>query len=136
MYSDLGRARGDALEKEARQAKEQLAELESKPLEEVSYDTDYGYQPTTGLVGYSRKIRFLENTKDGKSVIQVADIALVVEGIDTSKYSTNKFLTLNKAILIGPLAPEQTVLGTKRTVYLATLLDLEAVLKRPPEKAR
>jgi hypothetical protein len=115
--------------------KEQLAELESKPPEEVSYDADYGYQPTTGLVGYSRKIRFLENTKEGKSIIQVADIALVVEGLETSKFSTNKFMTLDKAILIGPLAPDQTVLGMKRTLYLATLLNLEAVLKRPPAKA-
>ena len=47
--------------------KQQLADLESKPPEQVSFDSAYGYQPTTGLVGYSKKVRFLENTPDGKS---------------------------------------------------------------------
>lgn len=109
--------------------KEQLADLQQKPLEQVSFDSAYGYQPTTGLVGYSKKVRLLENTSDGKSVIQVDNIALLLDGLETSKYASGKFLSINKAILIGPLAPEQTVLGAKRIVYTATLVDLDALLK-------
>jgi len=112
----------------------QLADLESKPLEPVSFDSAYGYQPTTGLVGYSRKVRLLQNTSDGKSVIQVADIALLLDGLETSKYAGGKFLTVDRAILIGPPAPDQTVVGAKKTVYTATLVDLDSVLKASPGK--
>src|SRR5579872_2238237 len=55
--------------------KEQLADLEKKPLELVHYDSAYGYQPATGLVGYSKKVRLLQNTADGESIIQVDNIA-------------------------------------------------------------
>lgn len=112
--------------------KEQLADLESKPLEQVSFDSAYGYQPTTGLVGYSRKVRLLENTSDGQSVIQVADIALVVGGLETSKYASGKFLAVDKALLIGPAVPDQTVLGITRLVFTAKLVDLESLLKTTP----
>lgn len=111
--------------------KEQLADLEKKPLELVHYDSAYGYQPVTGLVGYSKKVRLLENTADGKSIIQVDNMALLMEGLDTAKFPNGKFLSIDKAILIGPLAEEQAVLGAKRTVYTATLVDLEAVMKTP-----
>jgi hypothetical protein len=114
--------------------KEQLAGLESKPLEEVSFDSAYDYKPTTGLLGYSRKVRLLENTGDGKSIIQVENIALLIEGLETSKYASGKFLSVNKAILIGPEAPEQTVNGVKRVVYFATLIDLDSLLKAAPRK--
>lgn len=35
---------------------------ETKPPEQVSFDAAYGYQPTTGLVGYSKQVGFLEHT--------------------------------------------------------------------------
>ncbi len=109
--------------------KEQLAELEAKPLEPVNFDSAYGYGPTTGLVGYSKRVRLLENTADGKSIIQVDGIALLVEGLGTSQYASGKFLYVDKAILIGPLAPITSVQGMERTVYNASLVDLEAVLR-------
>ena len=81
--------------------KQQLAELESKPPEQVSFDSAYGYPPTTGLVGYSKKVRLLENHRDGKSVILVDNAALVLEGLGTSQYASGKFFGIEKAILIG-----------------------------------
>jgi hypothetical protein len=109
--------------------REQLAALESKPLDEVSFDSAYNYKPTTGLLGYSRKVRLLENTADGKSIIQVDNIALQVAGLGTSNYASGKFFSIDKAILIGPEIPDQTVKGVKRVVYQASLVDLDAVLK-------
>src|SRR4051812_1749263 len=114
--------------------KEQLASLESKPLEEVSFDSAYDYKPITGLLGYSRKVRLLENTADGKAIIQVDNIALLIEGLGTSKYASGKFFSIDKAILIGPEVPEQTVNGVKRVIYFASLVDLDTVLMTAPRK--
>lgn len=94
--------------------KEQLAALESKPLDEVSFDSAYDYKPATGLLGYSRKVRLLENAAEGKSIIQVDHIALLIEGLGTSKYASGKFFSIDKAILIGAEVPEQAVNPTFR----------------------
>src|SRR5436189_4646114 len=112
--------------------KEQLADLEQKPLEQVGFDSAYGYQPETGLVGYSRKVRLIENTSDGKSVILVENTALVIEGLGTSKYPSGKFFNIEKAILIGVQGSDQMFQGAKKKSYAATLVDLEAVLKAAP----
>ncbi|MBC7818964.1 MAG: isochorismatase family protein [Planctomycetaceae bacterium] len=109
--------------------KEQLAELERKPLEQVSFDSAYGYPPTTGLVGYSKKVRLIENNSDSKSVILVDGTALVIEGLGTSQYPSGKFFNVEKAILIGVQGPDQLFQGTMKKSYAATLVDLEAVLK-------
>lgn len=108
--------------------KEQLAELQSKPPEQVSFDSAYGYQPTTGLVGYSKKVRLIENTSDGKSVILVENVALVLEGLGTSKYASGKFFAVSKAILVGAPGEDTTYQGTKKKTYAATLVDLETIL--------
>ena len=86
--------------------KEQLADLEAKPPEQVSFDAAYGYQPATGLIGYSKKVRLLENTADGKSIILVDNAALKLEGLGTSQYASGKFFGIEKAILVG--APVRT----------------------------
>ncbi|MDB5341042.1 MAG: hypothetical protein JWN70_6661 [Planctomycetaceae bacterium] len=112
--------------------KDQLAGLERKPLEQVSYDAAYGYQPTTGLVGYSKKVRLIENTSDGKSVILVDNTALVIAGLGTSQYASGKFFNVEKAILIGAAGPDQLFQGNNKKSFAATLVDLEAVLKTPP----
>jgi hypothetical protein len=114
--------------------REQLATLITKPLDEVSFDSAYDYKPTTGLLGYSRKVRLLENTSDGKSIIQVDNIALLIEGLGTSKYASGKFFSIDQAILIGREAPEQTVKGVKRIVYFASLVDLDSLLKTAARK--
>lgn len=114
--------------------KEQLADLERKPLAEVSFDAAYGYQPTTGLVGYSRKVRLIENTSDGKAVILVDNTALVMEGLGTSQYASGKFFNVDKAILIGAQGDDRLFQGTKRKSYAATVVDLEALLKATPPK--
>ena len=111
--------------------KEQLADLERKPPDQVSFDSAYGYQPTTGLVGYSKKVRLIENNKDGKSVILVDGTALVIEGLGTSQYPSGKFFNVEKAILIGAQGPDQLFQGTMKKSYAATLVDLEAVLTIP-----
>ena len=117
--------------------KDQLAELERKPLEQVSFDAAYGYQPTTGLVGYSKKVRLIENTSDGKSVILVDNTALVIAGLGTSQYASGKFFNVDKAILIGIPGPDQLFQGNNKKSFAATLVDLEAVLKTAPaEKAK
>jgi hypothetical protein len=115
--------------------KEQLATLENKPLDEVSFDSAYDFKPTTGLLGYSRKVRLLENMPDGKSIIQVDNIALQIAGLGTSNYASGKFFSIDKAILIGREIPDQTVKGVKRLVYHASLVDLDAVLKVGSGKA-
>jgi len=109
--------------------KDQLAELMKKPLDQLSFDAAYGYLPTTGLVGYSKRVRLLENTSDGKSIVQVENIALLVPGMETSQYPSGKFLRVDKAILVGPKAEKQIVQGAERLLYTATLVDLEAVLR-------
>ncbi len=111
--------------------KEQLTELERKPLDQVSFDSAYGYPPTTGLVGYSKKVRLIENTSDSKSVILVDNTALVIEGLGTSQYPSGKFFNVEKAILIGAQGEDRPFQGTMKKSYAATLVDLEAVLKIP-----
>lgn len=113
--------------------KEQLAELEKKPLDQVSFDAAYGYLPTTGLVGYSKRVRLLENTSDGKSIVQVENIALLIAGMETGQYPSGKFLRVEKAILVGPKAEQQIVQGAERLLYTASLVDLEAVLRSATE---
>jgi hypothetical protein len=109
--------------------KQQLADLETKPPEQVSFDAAYGYQPTTGLVGYSKKVRFLEHTADGKSVILVENAALAIDGLGTSGYASGKFFGVEKAFLIGDPRPDYPFQGSNRKSYSATLVDLEALLK-------
>ena len=111
--------------------KEQLAELERKPLEQVSFDSAYGYPPTTGLVGYSKKVRLIENNKEGKSVILVDGTALVIDRLGTSQYPSGKFFNVEKAFLVGAQGPDQLFQGAMKKSYAATLVDLEAVLKVP-----
>lgn len=109
--------------------KQQLTELQGKPPEPVSFDAAYEYSPTTGLVGYSRKVRFLENSGDGKSIILVDNAALIVEGLGTSGYASGKFFGVDKAFLIGDPRPDYTFQGSPRKSYSATLVDLDAVLR-------
>lgn len=109
--------------------KQQLADLESKPLEKVSFDAAYGYSPTTGLVGYTKKVRLLQNTSDGKSMIAVDNVAVIIAGLGTSQYASGKFFAVDKAILVGEKGPDQTVNNITRPVFAASLVDLEAVLK-------
>jgi iduronate 2-sulfatase len=109
--------------------KQQLADLESKPPEQVSFDSAYGYEPTTGLVGYSKKVRFLENAADGKAVILAENAALAIEGLGTSGYASGKFFGVEKAFLIGAPRPDYSFQGSNRKSYSATLVDLEPLLK-------
>jgi hypothetical protein len=109
-------------------------DLESKPPEQVSFDSAYGYPPTTGLVGYTKKVRLLENTRDGKSVILVDNAALVLAGLGTGQYASGKFLGIEKAILIGARGPDYTFQGTEKKSYAATLVDLESLLQAAPRK--
>jgi len=116
--------------------KEQLAELQRKPPEQVRFDAAYGYQPAAGLVGYSKKVRFLEHTADNKSLILVENAALAVEGLGTSGYASGKFFGVEKAFLIGAPRPEYSFQGTNRKSYSATLVDLEALLKAASQTKR
>src|SRR5262249_37409500 len=109
--------------------RQQVAELESKPPEEVSFDSAYGYSPTTGLVGYSRKVRLLENRPDGESVILVDNAALVLEGLGTTPYASGKFFGIDKAILIGAQGQDYPFQGTNRKLYAARLVDLGSLLQ-------
>jgi hypothetical protein len=115
--------------------KQQLADLESRPLDFVSFDSAYGYSPATGLVGYSKKVRLLENTKDGKALILVDNVALEMEGLGSSQYASGKFLGVEKAILIGSSGPDYTFRGSKKKMFSATLVDLESLLPVPPRKS-
>jgi hypothetical protein len=116
--------------------KQQLADLETRPLEQVSFDSAYGYSPATGLVGYSKKVRLLENAADGTSVILVDNVALRIEGLGTSEYPSGKFFRVDKAILIGDPRPEVTFQGSNRKSFAATLVDLESLLEGDPEGER
>jgi nicotinamidase-related amidase len=109
--------------------KQQLADLEAKPPEEVGFDSAYGYSPATGLLGYSRKVRFLEQTSDGESIILVDNAALVVPGLDTGGYASGKFFSVEQAFLIGTPREDYTFQGRPRKSYFATLVDLNAVLQ-------
>jgi hypothetical protein len=126
----IEQAQGDQSKESLLQVwKEQLADLESRPLERVYFDSASGYKPTTGLVAYSKKVRLLENTSDGQSLIEMSgDTPVLLSDLETSQYPSGKFLSIPKAVLIGPQAPDQTVRGVKKKAFTATLVDLEAVL--------
>jgi hypothetical protein len=110
--------------------RQQLADLEKRPPEPVSFDAAYGYAPATGLVGYSRKVRFLENASDGKSIILVESAALVVDGLGTEGYASGKFFSVEKAFLIGAQRDDYTFQVSPRKSYSATLIDRDAVLRK------
>ncbi len=112
--------------------KQQLADLESKPPEAVSFDMAYGYEPTTGLIGYSKKVRLLENTTDGKSVILVDSAALVIGGLGTRQYASDKFFGVEQAILVGAPRADYIFRGSPKKCYDATLVDLEKLLQEKP----
>ena len=114
--------------------KQQLTEFEGKPPEQVSFDSAYGYEPVTGLVGYSKKVRFLENRPDGKAVILVENAALVLDGLGTGGYASGKFFGIEKAFLIGAPEPDYTFQGSQRKSYSATLVDLESLLEAASRK--
>ena len=109
--------------------KTQLAELEAKPLDQVSFDSAYGYSPSTGLLGYSKRVRLIENLSDDQSVILVDNVALVMTGLGTSKYASGKFFGLDQAILVGAQGEDYTFQGTARKRFAAKLIDLEALVK-------
>ncbi len=109
--------------------KQQLADLELKPLEDVSFDSAYGYSPTTGLVGYSKKVRLLENTSDGKAIILVDNAALVIGGLGTSEYASGKFFGVERAILVGTPRADYMFRGSPKKSYDASLVDLDRLLK-------
>lgn len=129
------RQRLDELQRDPAQAqlvavlKQQLADLQAKPLDEVSFDSAYGYSPTTGLVGYSKKVRLLENTSDGKSIILVDNAALVIGGLGTSEYASGKFFSVERAILVGAPRADYMFRGAPKKSYDATLVDLDRLLK-------
>jgi nicotinamidase-related amidase len=112
--------------------KQQLADLSKAPPEQIRFDSAYGYSPATGLVGYSKRVRLLENVAGGKSLVLVDNVVLLMEGLGTSEYASGKFLGVDKAILIGGPGPEYTFQGTKRQQFTAKLVELEAILKAPP----
>lgn len=114
--------------------KQQLAELEIKPLEPLSFDAAYGYQPASGLVGYCKRVRLLENAADGKSIIMVDDTALVIEGLATSEYPSGKFFGIEQAILIGSPLADYIFRGSPKKQYEARLVDLESILQTATEK--
>jgi uncharacterized sulfatase len=109
--------------------KQQLADIEARPLEQVSFDSAYGYAPATGLIGYSKKVRFLEHLEEGKSLILVENTALAIEGLETGGYASGKFFGVEQAILIGAPRPDYMFQGTNRKSFSATLVDLESLLK-------
>jgi hypothetical protein len=109
--------------------KQQLAELERKPPEQVAFDAAYKYAPATGLVGYSKKVRLLENTADGKSIVLVDNAVLVLEGLGTGDYASGKFFGIEQAILVGAPRPDYLFRGQPKKCYDAQVVDLEALLK-------
>lgn len=111
--------------------RKQLAELNNTPLEQVSFDSAYGYSPTTGMLGYSKRVRLLENLPEGKSVIMVDNRALILSGLGTSEYASGKFLGIEQAILVGGKQPAYTYRGDPKPCFEAKLVDLEKLLKQP-----
>ncbi len=108
----------------------QLKDLESRPAETVSFDAAYRYSPSTGLLGYSKKVRFLENRPGGKAVILVDGTALELEGLGTSSYASGKFFGVDKAILVGEKGADFMFQGTPRKLFAAKLVDLDGVLNK------
>lgn len=129
------RMRIAAMDKDPTQAslvpvlKQQLADLESKSQEQVGFDAAYEYSPTTGRVGYSKKVRLLENAADGKSIILVDNAVLVVEGLGTEAYASGKFFGIEQALLVGAQRSDYVFRGQAKKCYDAQVVDLEAALK-------
>lgn len=111
---------------------EQLAEWEHKPPEQVSFDGAYDYAPTTGRIGYSKKVRFLENAPDGKSILLVDNVVLAISGLGTGDYAHGKFFGIDWAILVGKQGPDYLFRGSPKKRFDAELVDLESVLRVKP----
>lgn len=116
--------------------KRQLADFERMPPEEVPFDASYKYSPATGTVGYSRKVRLVENLADGKSVILVDNAALVVSGLNTGAWSSGKFFGIDSAILVGEQRPDYLFRNSPKKCFEAVLVDLNAVLRSDPHGRR
>jgi squalene-hopene/tetraprenyl-beta-curcumene cyclase len=107
---------------------EQLAELEKKPAEEMPFDASYQYAPQSNRLGFSKKVRLVENYPDGKSVILVDNAALVVAGLDTAAWSSGKFFGIESAILVVAPRPDYVFRNVPKKCFDAVLVDLGAVL--------
>lgn len=110
----------------------QLTDLASKPAEFVAFDAAYEYSPTTGRLGYSKKVRLLENMPDGKAIILVDNAALVLEGLGTEHYAPGKFFGIEPAILVGAARADYLFRGQPKKCFEAQLVDLDALLKAKP----
>jgi squalene-hopene/tetraprenyl-beta-curcumene cyclase len=112
--------------------KQQLTDLETKPPEDVGFDSAYDYGLATGRLGYSKKVRFLENTPDGRSVLLIDSGVLVIGGLSTGDYHHGKFFGIPHAILVGKPREDFVFRGSPKKTYDAELVDLPAILKGGP----
>jgi len=108
--------------------REQLAELERKPADDVGFDPSYKYSPATGRLGYSKKVRLVDNTADGKSVLLIDNTTVVIGGLDTKAWSSGKFFGIESAILVGAARPDFIFRNSPKKCFDAELVDLRAVL--------
>jgi len=108
--------------------KQQLADLEKKPSEDVGFDAAYDYGLASGRLGYSKKVRFLENLPDGRAVLLIDSGVLVVGGLPTAGYHHGKFFGIPHAILVGPPREDYVFRGSPKKAFDAQLVDLPAIL--------
>lgn|GEM_PF-193411 len=112
--------------------RQQLADLEKKPSEDVGFDGAYDYGLTSGRLGYSKKVRFLENMPDGRAVLLIDSGVLVIGGLSTGDYTHGKFFGIPQAILVGKQREDYVFRGSPKKAYDAELVELPAALKGAP----
>jgi squalene-hopene/tetraprenyl-beta-curcumene cyclase len=104
---------------------QQLADLERESPQEVNFDAAYEYAPITDRLGYSRKVRLLEHTADGRSIILVENAALVLGGLGTAAYPPGKFFAVDRPILVGEAREDYVFRGQPKKCYDAILVDVD-----------
>jgi squalene-hopene/tetraprenyl-beta-curcumene cyclase len=112
--------------------KQQLADLEKKPAEDVGFDAAYGYGLASGRLGFSKKVRFLENLPDGRAVLLIDSGVLIVGGLSTADYQHGKFFGIPHAIFVGKPREDYVFRGKPKKTFDAELVDLSELLKRSP----
>lgn len=113
---------------------EQLADLERKPAEDVGFDPSYKYIPETGRLGYAKKVRLVDNTADGRSVLLIDNTTVVIGGLETKGWPSGKFFGIESAILVGAPRPDFVFRNQPKKCFDAGLVDLKAVLGAGPRK--
>ena len=102
-----------------------IREIENAPPAKVHFTREY--PPAQGRIAYVRELRIIERIDDRKTLVEVMDVALMLEGPDFSGAS-ERYFDFVRPVEIGSETEATTIEGEKRQVLHARWVDLEPIL--------